>query len=90
MSFFYYNLIYNINYNKCSSVKKIFFKIFSNNKIINKISNQELITRGYGYNLRKLNFLSKQDIETLFKEIKVLPGHKTKLLGLIEYINEVF
>lgn len=33
--------------------------------------------------------MTMQGLNTLFEEIKVLPGHKTKLLSLIDYIGEI-
>ncbi|CAD8211201.1 unnamed protein product [Paramecium octaurelia] len=50
---------------------------------------QQLITRGYGYDLIKFAMLSDNQIEYLFNDIKVLPGHKVKLLDLIAYIKEI-
>lgn len=50
---------------------------------------KQLISRGFGYDLQKFMFLSKKDVETLMIDIKVLPGHKTKLLKLLDYINSV-
>ncbi|CAD8210656.1 unnamed protein product [Paramecium pentaurelia] len=50
---------------------------------------QQLITRGYGYDLVKFAMLSDNQIQSLFTDIKVLPGHKVKLLDLIAYIKEM-
>ncbi|CAD8204165.1 unnamed protein product [Paramecium pentaurelia] len=50
---------------------------------------QQLITRGYGYDLVKFAMLTDNEVEYLSTDIKVLPGHKVKLLKLIEYIKEI-
>ncbi|EGR28093.1 n-terminal domain protein [Ichthyophthirius multifiliis] len=50
---------------------------------------KELITRGFGYDLTKFRNLTQNQIETLFTDIKVLPGHNTKLNNLLIYINEI-
>ncbi|CAD8211723.1 unnamed protein product [Paramecium octaurelia] len=50
---------------------------------------QQLITRGYGYDLVKFAMLTENEVDHLFNDIKVLPGHKVKLLKLIEYIKEI-
>lgn len=33
--------------------------------------------------------LTDNEVECLFNDIKVLPGHKVKFLNLIEYIKEI-
>lgn len=48
---------------------------------------RELIIRGYGVNVGKLAFLSDVDRQKLYEDIKVLPGHTTKLNRIIEYIT---
>ncbi|CAD8124829.1 unnamed protein product [Paramecium sonneborni] len=50
---------------------------------------QQLISRGYGYDLVKFAMLSDNEVEYLSSDIKVLPGHKVKLLNLVAYIKEM-
>jgi hypothetical protein len=47
-----------------------------------------LISRGFGYDIFKLNFLTKKELEILLDEIKIIPGHRVKMVSLIEYIGE--
>jgi hypothetical protein len=37
----------------------------------------------------RFNFMSRAELQTLLEEIKIMPGHKTKLLNLIDYISEL-
>ena len=60
-----------------------------NIEMIFVIKKKELISRGYGYNLLKGNSLSKAELENICSQMKVLPGHKQKLLNIIMYINDV-
>ncbi len=48
-----------------------------------------MIARGYGYDLVKFALLSDNELEFLFNDIKVIPGHKVKLLSLNTYIKEM-
>jgi len=48
---------------------------------------RELIIRGYGVNISKLALLRDSERQKLFEDIKVLPGHTTKLNKIIEYIT---
>jgi len=48
---------------------------------------RELIIRGYGVNISKLALLRDNERQKLFEDIKVLPGHTTKLNKIIEYIT---
>lgn len=43
----------------------------------------------YGYHLIKFAMLSDNEVEYLFNDFKVLPGHKVKLLNLVAYIKEM-
>lgn len=48
---------------------------------------RELIIRGYGVNISKLAMLRDADRQKLYEDMKVLPGHTTKLNKIIEYIT---
>ncbi|KAL4455711.1 hypothetical protein ABPG74_003121 [Tetrahymena malaccensis] len=48
---------------------------------------RELISRGYGYDLKKFNYLNQNQLDTLLNEIRVQPGHKTKLIDLLDLIS---
>ncbi|KRX01221.1 hypothetical protein PPERSA_05621 [Pseudocohnilembus persalinus] len=50
---------------------------------------KQLINRGYGYKLTKFNYMTQTQLNALFEEIKVAPGHKTKLMALIDFIGEL-
>ncbi|KAM3142118.1 hypothetical protein pb186bvf_005772 [Paramecium bursaria] len=50
---------------------------------------QELISRGYGYDLVKFSQLQDKEFEFLINDIKVLPGHKVKLQKLIHQVQEL-
>lgn len=49
---------------------------------------KELISRGFGYDIMKLNNLRQGELERLFTDINCMPGHKVKLLQLIRYIAQ--
>ena len=44
---------------------------------------------GYGDDLYKLALLTEKQREELVTQLKVLPGHKAKLMGLFSVIDEV-
>jgi len=50
---------------------------------------QALISRDFGYDLTKLARLSRNDLENLIQDIKMIPGHKVKFMKLVSQITEV-
>jgi len=48
-----------------------------------------LITKGFGYDLNHFLYMSKEEKDSLFNEMKIAPRDKNKLISLIKYISEI-
>ena len=48
-----------------------------------------MISRGYGYDLSKFATLARNDMDKLFSEINMIPGHKVKLMKLASQVTQV-
>jgi hypothetical protein len=49
-----------------------------------------LIDRGFGDDLGRLEMLRQGELTRLFEDIRIAPGHRIKMLSLIEYIRSIY